>query len=224
MSFLVASLLLAATPAEPAATPEATEPVKPAVLDLEALAKNSPFGAAPASAATAKPVSTSTLELRGMYQEGEVTYYSIYDTATKQSRWIGSGEMPADASQPVVKSFDAATATLVVETGGKSAALVMKPASVSRYEAPPQPKVEVVDGGRGGPPLPEPGPDGKVQTPWGNFTPEQIAAFRAERERRWQERMQQMQAEGGSARAGETPGGEAPEGGGRGERGRRGGR
>jgi hypothetical protein len=54
-----------------------------------------------------------------------------------------------------------------------------------------------------------------VQTPWGNFTPEQIAEYRAERERRWQERMRQMQAEGGRARAGETPGGEAPEGGGR---------
>jgi hypothetical protein len=53
---------------------------------------------------------------------------------------------------------------------------------------------------RGGPPLPEPGPDGKVQTPWGNFTPEQIAAYRAEREKRWQERMQQVQAEGGDPR------------------------
>lgn len=224
MSVLLASLLLAATPAEPAATQEPAEPAKPAVLDLEALAKNSPFGAGPASPAAAKPAPTSTLELRGMYQEGEVTYYSIYDTTTKQSRWIGSGEAPADAAQPVVKSFDAATATLVVEAGGKSAALVMKPASVSKYEPPPQPKLEVAEGGRGERPLPEPGPDGKIQTPFGSFTPEQVAAFRAERERRWQERMQQMQAEGGNARAGETPGGEAPEGGGRGERGERGGR
>lgn len=217
MSVLLASLLLAATPADAPANPE---PAKAPALDLEALAKNSPFGATPATAA-AKPAPTSTLELRGMYQEGEVAFYSIYDTATKQSRWVASGETPSDPAQPVVKSFDAATATLVVETGGKTAALVMKPASVSKYEPPPAPRREEGDGGRGGPPLPEPGPDGKVQTPYGSFTPEQIAAFRAERERRWQERMQQMQSEGGNARAGETPGGEAPEGGGRGERGSR---
>lgn len=224
MSVLLVSLLLATSPAEPSASQEPAETAKAPAVDLDALGKNSPFGAAPASATAAKPAATSTLELRGMYQEGETTYYSIYDTATKQSRWIGSGEAPTDVGQPVVRSFDAATATLVVETGGKSTALVMKPASVSKYEAPPAPRREEGDGGRGGPPLPEPGPDGKVQTPYGSFTPEQIAAFRAERERRWQERMQQMQAEGGNARAGETPGGEAPEGGGRGERGRRGGR
>ena len=222
MPWTVLLALIAAAPAEPSATQEPSEPAKPALLDLEALARNSPFGAATAPTAPAKPAPTSTLELRGMYQEGEVTYYSIYDATTKQSRWIGSGEVGADAAQPVVKSFDAATSTLVVETGGKSAALVLKPASVSKYEAPPQPKLEVVEVGRGERPLPEPGPDGKIQTPFGSFTPEQVAAFRAERERRWQERMQQMQAEGGNARAGETPGGEAPEGGGRGERGRRG--
>jgi hypothetical protein len=221
MSVLLVSLLLASAPAEPSANQEPSEPAKAPAIDLEALGKNSPFGAAPASAGTAKPAPTSTLELRGMYQEGETTYYSLYDTTTKQSRWVAAGEAPSEPAQPVVRSFDAATSTLVVETGGKTLALVMKPASVSKYEPPPQPRAEPAEGGRGGSPLPEPGPDGKVQTPYGSFTPEQIAAFRAERERRWQERMQQMQAEGGNARAGETPGGEAPEGGGRGERGSR---
>lgn len=216
MSAVLASILIAAAGAEAVAPSEATDtPNKAAAIDLAALAKNSPFGAAPASTTAAKPAPTTTLELRGMYQEGEVTYYSIHDTATRQSRWVAAGETPADAAQPVVRSFDAATSTLVVETGGKTAALTLKPASVSKYEPPPAPRADAAEGTRGGAPLPEPGPDGKIQTPYGSFTPEQIAAFRAERERRWQERMQQMQAEGGSARATETPGGEAPEGGGR---------
>jgi len=213
MSVVLASLLLAAAAAEPSAPQTAAEPPAKPVLDLEALAKNSPFGASSPASATAKPAAASTLELRGMYQEGGVTFYSVYDATTKQSRWLGAGEAPTDPAQPVVKSFDAATSTLVIETGGKTAALVLKAASVSKYEAPPPPRAEG-EGGRGGPPLPEPGPDGKVQTPWGNFTPEQIAAYRAERERRWQDRMQQMQTEGGRDRAEETPGGEAPEGGG----------
>lgn len=221
MSVLLASLLLAATPTETSASTEPAEAAKPPVLDLSTLAKNSPFGAAPAAPAAAKPAPTSTLELRGMYQEGEVTYYSIYDSTTRQSRWVAAGEASADPAQPVVKSFDAATATLVVETGGKTASLVMKPATVSKYEPPPMPRTDASETARGGPPLPEPGPDGKIQTPYGSFTPEQIAAYRAERERRWQERMQQMQAEGGRGRSEETPGGEAPEGGGRSERGSR---
>ena len=217
MSVVLASLLLAAAAAEPSAPQGAAEPPAKPVLDLEALAKNSPFGAAPAPTSAAKPAAAATLELRGMYREGETVHYSVYDTTTKRSRWISAGET-TDPEQPVVKSFDDATSTLVVETGGKSLSLTLKPASVSKYEAPPAPRP--AEGGRGGPALPEPGPDGKVQTPWGNFTPEQIAEYRAERERRWQERMQQMQAEGGRARAEETPGGEAPEVGGNGGGGR----
>ena len=214
MTVILASLLIAAAQATTGAAQEAEgTPAKPAAIDLEALAKNSPFGAGASAAPAAKPAAASTLELRGMYQEGGVTFYSVYDATTKQRRWLGAGEAPTDPAQPVVKSFDAATSTLVIETAGKTAALVLKAASVSKYEAPPPPRAEG-EGGRGGPPLPEPGPDGKVQTPWGNFTPEQIAAYRAERERRWQDRMQQMQTEGGRDRAEETPGGEAPEGGG----------
>ena len=219
MAVLLASLLLAVQ-TEPAPSQETADaPAKAAAIDLEALAKNSPFGAGASATPAAKPAAASTLELRGMYQEGDVAFYSVYDTTTKQSRWVSAGEAPADPSQPVVKSFDAASSTLVIETGGKTASLVLKPASVSKYEAPAAPRP--AETGRGGPPLPEPGPDGKVQTPWGNLTPEQITEYRAERERRWQERMQQMQAEGGRARSEETPGGEAPEGGGGGGRDRR---
>lgn len=191
-------------------------------VDLEALVANSPFGASPSSGSAAPAAPAPNLELRGMYRENGRTYYSVYNTTTKQGVWVAEGDKPADAAAPAVKSFDEATSTLVVEIAGKPASLTLKAATVSKYEPPPQPRAEEA-GPRGGPPLPEPGPDGKVQTPWGSFTPEQIAAYRAERERRWQERMQQMQSEGGGEGGGrrsrsEEGGGEAGatgEGGGR---------
>lgn len=194
-------------------------------LDLDTLAANSPFGAAPSAGSAAPAAPAPNLELRGMYRENGRTYYSVYNTTTKQGVWVAEGEKPADAAAPAVKSFDEATSTLVVEIAGKPASLTLKAATVSKYEPPPQPRAEEA-GPRGGPPLPEPGPDGKVQTPWGSFTPEQVAAYRAERERRWQERMQQMQSEGGGEGGGrrartEEGGGEAGasgEGGGGGRR------
>jgi len=168
-------------------------------IDLEALATNSPFGSG-AKASTTQVTPAANLELRGMYQENGRTFYSVYNTTTKQGIWVAADEKSADAAAVVVKSFDPATSTLVIESAGRASSLTLKPATVSKYEAPTQPTVRVDEGGgRGGPPLPEPGPVGNVQTPWGIFTPEKFASYRSERERRWQERMQQVQAEGGEA-------------------------
>lgn len=172
-------------------------------IDLDSLAANPPFGAAAAPKATAPAAPAANLELRGMYQDGGKTYFSVYNTTTKQSRWVGKEEAAADPAQPTFKAYDPQTGALTLEVGGQAVQVAMKAGSLAKYEPPPPPKAEpVADGPRGGPPLPEPGPDGKVQTPWGSFTPEQIAAYRAERERRWQERMQQVQAEGGDPRRG----------------------
>ena len=51
-------------------------------VDLEGLVKNSPFGGTGAPAGPG--VAPSTLEFRGMYAEGGVNYFSIYNTLTKQ--------------------------------------------------------------------------------------------------------------------------------------------
>jgi len=218
----LASLLLVVSAENPVA------PGPRAGGDLDALVDNPPFGSGtvPTNAAAATPA--ANLELRGMYQEGERTFFSLYNTTTKQSRWVAKDEAPADPSLPAFKSFDPETGALTVEINGKPAQVTMKSATVAKYEPPkePAPAAQAAEAPRGGPALPEPGPDGKVQTPWGNFTPEQIAAYRAEREKRWQERMQQVQAEGGDPRRGREPEPAAApaatsERGGRGERGGR---
>lgn len=193
-------------------------------IDLDSLTANPPFGAAAAPKAVAAAAPSSNLELRGMYQDGGRTYFSLYNTTTKQSRWVAKEEAAADPAQPAFKAYDPQTGTLTIEVNGQASQVVMRAGTLAKYEPPAPPKVEAApELDRRGPPLPEPGPDGKVQTPWGSFTPEQIAAYRAERERRWQERMQQVQAEGGDPRRGRPEEGSGERGGreGRPERGPR---
>ena len=192
-----------------------------AAVDLDALAQNSPFGGGTSTAATAS-VDTGGLELRGMYVDGGKTFFSIYNAATKQSAWVAQGDLPTKEQSLGVRAFDRNSGVATVETSGRTVQLALKQSSIAKYEAP---KPEESTAFAGGPPgFGQPGPDGKVQTPWGNFTPEQIAAFRAEREKRWAERMAQAQQEG-------KPGPAEPEGGApkgdrreRGERGSRGGK
>ena len=143
-------------------------------IDLEGLVKNSPFGG---TGAVAGPgVAPSTLEFRGMYAEGGVNYFSIYNTLTKQSSWVAEGEAPSTNVPVVVKGFDVANETLVIDNGGQPQQMALHQAVVIAYRGPSAaqlasvsnavaPQGTVVAGvpGAGGP---------------GNLTPEQIEAFR----------------------------------------------
>ena len=78
-----------------------------AALELDGLVKNSPFGQATERTAIgeAKP---GTLEFRGMYVDNGTTYFSVYNSITKQSAWIAEGEVPTNL--PVtIKGYDAAS-------------------------------------------------------------------------------------------------------------------
>jgi len=195
-----------------------------AAVDLSALAKNSPFGGS-GSTTSIPSLDTAGLELRGMYVDQGKTYFSIYNATTKQSTWVAQGDLPSKASADLgVRGFDPGSGIATVEAGGRTVQIALKQATVAKYEAPRDEPAAAA----GGPPMPfgQPGPDGKVQTPWGSFTPEQIAAFRAEREKRWAERMAQSQQEGKAGEAGSEAGGPPDKSGrgGRGDRGDRGGR
>lgn len=187
-----------------------------AAVDLDALAKNSPFGGGTSTGAVPS-IDTGGLELRGMYVDGGKTYFSIYNATTKQSAWVAQGDLPTKDQSLGVRAFDRNSGVATVDAGSRTVQLVLKQASIAKYEAPKEDPM-IPSGGPQG--LPQPGPDGKIQTPWGNFTPEQIAAFRAEREKRWAERMSQAQQEGKDGKPGE---GEPPAGGFR-DRGGRGGK
>jgi hypothetical protein len=142
-------------------------------VDLEGLVKNSPFGGT--GAPVGPGVAPSTLEFRGMYAEGGVNYYSIYNTQTKQSSWVAEGEAPSTNVPVVVKGFDAANESLVIDNGGQPQQMALHQAVVIAYRGPSAAQLAAVSNavapqsavagtpGAGGP---------------GNLTPEQIEAFR----------------------------------------------
>lgn len=166
-----------------------------AALELDGLVKNSPFGQATERTAIgeAKP---GTLEFRGLYVDNGVTYFSVYNSITKQSAWIAEGEVPTNL--PVtIKGYDAASETLIVENAGQPVKLPMRTAVISATAAPAPAPVAAA-------PVPTVAPAVGGDRQFGGFgngqqpTPEQIQAFRDEMRKRWGERQQAGNAEGGA--------------------------
>jgi hypothetical protein len=178
-----------------------------AAVELDGLVKNSPFGQASERTAIgeAKP---GTLEFRGMYVDNGVTYFSVYNSITKQSAWIAEGEVPTNL--PVtIKGYDAASETLIVENAGQPVKLPMRTAVISATAAGPAPApvapapIVAAPAVAGGPQF---GGFGNGQQP----TPEQIQAFRDEMRKRWGERQQGgANAEGGAPTDRRNRGGDA---------------
>ena len=142
-------------------------------IDLEGLVKNSPFGGTGAPAGPG--VAPSTLEFRGMYAEGGVTYFSIYNTLTKQSSWVAEGEAPSTNVPVVVKGFDAANETLVIDNGGQPQQMALHQAVVIAYKGPSAAQLAAVSNAVAQPSAVAGAPSAGGP---GNLTPEQIEAFR----------------------------------------------
>ena len=142
-------------------------------IDLEGLVKNSPFGGT--GAAAGPGVAPSTLEFRGMYAEGGVNYYSIYNTLTKQSSWVAEGEAPSTNVPVVVKGFDVANETLVIDNGGQPQQMALHQAVVVTYRGPSPAQLAAVSNAVAQPSTVAgvPGSGGPQ-----NLTPEQVEAFR----------------------------------------------
>ncbi len=142
-------------------------------IDLEGLVKNSPFGGT--GAAAGPGVAPSTLEFRGMYAEGGVNYYSIYNTLTKQSSWVAEGEAPSTNVPVVVKGFDVANETLIIDNGGQPQQMALHQAVVITYKGPSPAQLAAVSNAVAQPSSTAgvPGAGGP-----GNLTPAQVEAFR----------------------------------------------
>ena len=140
-------------------------------VDLDGLVKNSPFGGT--GAPVGPGVAPSSLEFRGMYKDGGVNYYSIYNTQTKQSSWVAEGEAPSANVPVVVKGFDAANETLVIDNGGQPQKMELHQAVVIAYKRPTAAQLAAVS--TAVPAAPSAAPAGGTAV---NLTPEQIEAFR----------------------------------------------
>ena len=143
-------------------------------LDLEGLAKNSPFGGT--GAATGPGAAPSTLEFRGMYREEGINYYSIYNTLTKQSSWVAEGEAASTNVPVVVKGFDAVNETLTVDNGGQPQQMALHQAVVVTYKGPSPAQLAAVSAAVAAPSTTiGGGSNGGMPQ---NLTPEQVEAFR----------------------------------------------
>ncbi|NBV48466.1 MAG: hypothetical protein EBR95_05365 [Verrucomicrobia bacterium] len=151
-------------------------------LDLEGLAKNSPFGGT--GAAAGPGAAPSTLEFRGMYAEGGVNYYSIYNTETKQSSWVAEGEAPSTNVPVVIKGYDAANETLNVDNGGQPQQMALHQAVVVTYKGPSPAQLAAVSAAV----APQASAGGAVAGMPQNLTPEQVEAFRQQMRERFGKR------------------------------------
>ena len=143
-------------------------------LDLEGLAKNSPFGGT--GTATGPGAAPSTLEFRGMYREEGINYYSIYNTLTKQSSWVAEGEAASTNVPVVVKGFDAVNETLTVDNAGQPQQMALHQAVVVTYKGPSPAQLAAVSAAVAAPSTTiGGGPNGGMPQ---NLTPEQVEAFR----------------------------------------------
>ncbi len=151
-------------------------------LDLEGLAKNSPFGGT--GAAAGPGAAPSTLEFRGMYREDGVNYYSIYNTQTKQSSWVAEGEAPSTNVPVVIKGFDPVNETLNVDNGGQPQQMAPHQAVVVTYKGPSPAQLAAVSAAAA-PQTSVGGPTGGMPQ---NLTPEQVEAFRQQMRERFGKR------------------------------------
>jgi len=112
---------------------------------LDSLLSNSPFGSAKSSG---QPADTATqpLEFRGVLEENGQQIFSIYDTATKRSRWVG---INAASDDFVVKSYDAGANSISLDQHGRVLALTLKTGPKVVQNMPPPMPVGMQPGANG---------------------------------------------------------------------------
>lgn len=118
---------------------------------LDSLLSNSPFGSAKSNQAA--DTTTQPLEFRGVLEENGQQVFSVYDTATKRSRWVGLNAANEDF---VIKSYDAEAHTISLEQRGRVLALTLKsgPKVVQNFPQLPQPGMQPGANGQPGQILP----------------------------------------------------------------------
>ncbi len=146
-------------------------------MDLDGLVKNSPFGQA-TTGPGGRDIKAGNLEFRGMYVDGGVTYFSIYNNQTKQSSWVAEGQAPSGLVPVSIKEFDPINETLVVENAGQPVKLALRQVTVGKVEAPQPVNLGLAQGA----PMPQ------VAQAAPEVSQEKLQAFRDEMRKRFADR------------------------------------
>ena len=156
-------------------------PIARAEIDLQNLVKNSPFGEGKAPGEK-----SGSLEFRGVYVDQGVTYFNIYNPATKSSTWIAQGETSTGPLNLAVKSYDETADTVVVENNGQAVKMVLHKSqivplvSAAPAQAEARNAASLTTAANGNATTAK---DGKS-----NVTSEQAQAFREQMRQRWSDR------------------------------------
>jgi xanthine/CO dehydrogenase XdhC/CoxF family maturation factor len=95
---------------------------------IDSLLRNSPFGN-PGSAPASADNSGQQFEFRGVVDDGGNLLFSVYEPATRRSRWLAVGE---SSEAVTVRSFDAQNNSLTIEHQARTLTLALR-------KAPPSP-------------------------------------------------------------------------------------
>ena len=134
LALFVPAIRLLAQTSDPTATP------------FDSLVTNSPFGAR--STETGPAANGAQLELRGIFVDQGETFFSVYDTSTRVSRWVGLNER----GEPfTVRRYDAAHDSVTVEYQGRELALELKQVKVVALPPAPAPSAAPGPGQASGP-------------------------------------------------------------------------
>ncbi len=177
------------------------------------LLENSPF--LPPNSAAGGAQEAAPLELRSILKSGGAYQFSLYDTARRQSTWVGLNEAGHDF---VVKAFDAAHDTITVDQRGRSFKLTLKESRIALLNTVPVAGSGAIPGLPGAPGTGVPGgpggpnpafPAGATGTgprgPVPALTPEQLRNLEADINRRRELRRRAMAARGQSTPAAPGP-------------------
>lgn len=159
------------------------------------LLENSPF--VPPNNAQGAAREATPLELRSILKAGSAYEFSLYDTAKKQSTWVGLNEAGHDF---LIKAFDAANDTVTVEQRSRTYKLTLKEAKIALLSTPPGgPPGSVAGAPQFGTGAPQSGTGPQFQSPAvgrnapgpiSALTPEQIRNLEADINRRRELRRQ----------------------------------
>jgi hypothetical protein len=160
------------------------------------LLENSPF--APPSNSPGAAQEATPLELRSILKAGSAYEFSLYDTAKKQSTWVGLNESGHDF---LIKAFDPANDTVTVEQRSRTYRLTLKEAKIALLSTPPgAPPGSVAGAPQFGTGVPQSGTGPQFQSPGmvgrnppgpiPALTPEQLRNLEADINRRRELRRQ----------------------------------
>jgi uncharacterized membrane protein YgcG len=178
-------------------------------MDFDGLVKNSPFGQSSGGFNGMGNTKPGILEFRGMYVEGGVTYYSVYNNQTKQSSWVAPGKAPSGPVAVTVKEYDPVNEVLVIENAGQPVKLPLRQVTVGKVDAPQPVNMNFT------PAAPQAAPATQ------NISDEKLQAFRDEMRKRFADRQNGNSGNGGDTnggnfggRGGRSRGGDTSNGGG----------